>query len=70
MQIARENYMDQKDKKAQPPISIEEIAIHGLTLTEALSEILADKGELMGGSVVERIKKLKNETKAKLVRPN
>jgi hypothetical protein len=62
--------MEQKDKKVQASTSIEEIAIHGMTLTEALYEILADNGVLTGARVVERIKKLKNEAKVNLVRPN
>ena len=47
------------DKSAGAPNSIEEVAIRGTVLTEALYEILADKGILTGDRVIERIKKLK-----------
>ena len=62
--------MDQNDKKVEPPNSIEEVAIRGMALTEALYEILADKGVLTGERVIERIKKLKSEIKVNLSRPN
>ena len=62
--------MNQDDKKDQAPSSIEETAIHGMALTEALFEILADKGILTGERVIERIKKLKSEIKVDLSRPN
>jgi len=62
--------MNQDDKKDQAPSSIEETAIHGMALTEALYEILADKGVLTGERVIERIKKLKSEIKVNLSRPN
>jgi hypothetical protein len=62
--------MDQDDKKVQTPTSIEDIAIRGMSLTEALYEILADKGILTGERVIERIKKLKSEIKVNHGRPN
>jgi hypothetical protein len=64
------NQMDQNDKKVQPPNSIEEVASQGMLLTEALYEILADKGVLTGEGVIERIKKLKSEIKTNPSRPN
>ena len=65
-----ENSMDQDDMKVQAPTSIEEIAIHGRALTEALYEVLADKGILTGENIIERIKKLKSEIKVNLSLPN
>ena len=62
--------MNQDDKKDQAPSSMGETAIHGMALTEALYEILADKGILTGERVIERIKKLKSEIKVDLSRPN
>ena len=62
--------MDQDDKEVQAPTSIEEIAIHGIALTDALYEVLADKGILTGERVIERIKKLKSEIKVNHSRPN
>jgi hypothetical protein len=62
--------MDQNDKKAHAPIPIEELAVRSMALTEALYEILADKGVLTGARVIERIKKLRTETKVNLRRPN
>ncbi len=62
--------MDQDDMKVQAPTSIEEIAIYGRALTEALYEILADKGILTGENIIERIKKLNSEIKVNLSLPN
>jgi len=38
--------MHRNDRSVQAPTSIEEVAIRGMSLTEALYEILADKGVL------------------------
>jgi hypothetical protein len=62
--------MNPDDKNVKTPNSIEEIASRGALITDALYEILADKGVLTGEQVIERIKKLKSETKANLSRPN
>ena len=62
--------MNQDGKKDQARSSIEETAIHGMALTEALYEVLADKGVLTGDRIIERIKKLKSEIKVNLTRPN
>jgi hypothetical protein len=58
---------DHKGAKTNP---IEEMANRGMLLTDALYEILADKGILTGDRVLERIKKLKNQIKVNLSRPN
>ena len=58
------------DKSVGAPNSIKEVAIRGMSVTEALYEILADKGVLTGDRVIERIKKLKSEFKVNLCRPN
>jgi hypothetical protein len=57
--------MDQNDKKLQLPNSIEEVAIRGKAISEALYEVLANKGILTGDRVIERINELKNEVKVK-----
>ena len=62
--------MDRDDMNVKAPISIEEVAIRGMALTEALYEILADKGVLTGDRIIERIKKLRSETKINFNRPN
>ena len=62
--------MNPDDKSAKAPESIEEVAVRAMSLTEALYEILADKGMLTGDRVLERIKKLKSEIKINLSRPN
>lgn len=62
--------MDHNDKKIQAPTAIKEIGFQGMALTEALYEILADNGVLMGDRVIERIKKLTSEVKVILSRPN
>lgn len=50
--------------------SIEELAVYNMLLSEALYELLADKGVVTRAEVTERIKKLKTETKVNLRRPN
>ena len=52
------------------PNSIEEVVIRSKLLTDALYEVLADKGVLTGDQVIERIKHLKNEIKANVSRAN
>lgn len=62
--------MNLDDKKGQSPNSIEEVALRSMSLTEALYEILADKGVLTSNRVIEQVKKLKSEMKVNLNAPN
>ena len=62
--------MNADDKNARAPNSIEEVAIRGMSLTDALYEILADKGIVTADRVLERIKKLKGEIKVNARSPN
>jgi len=62
--------MNADDKSAKAPNSIEEVAIRGMALTDALYEILADKGIVTADRVLERIKKLKGEIKVNARGPN
>jgi hypothetical protein len=57
-------------KTGEVTASIEELAVYNMLLTEAIYEILADKGILTRSEVTERIKKLRTETKVNLKRPN
>jgi hypothetical protein len=50
--------------------SIEELAIYNMLLSEAIYELLADKGILSRAEVTDRINKLKTETKVNLRRAN
>jgi hypothetical protein len=50
--------------------SIEELAIYNMLLSEAIYELLVDKGVVTRAEVTERIKKLRTETKVNLCRPN
>ena len=59
-----------ESKAGEVTASIEEIAIYNMLLSEALYELLADKGLVTRDEVTERIKKLKAETKVNLRRPN
>ena len=52
--------MDAKEGKVKA--AVEEIATYNMLLTEAIYELLADKGILSKEEVVERIQKLKEET--------
>lgn len=57
-------------KTGEVTASIEELAVYNMLLSEAIYELLADKGVLSRAEVTERIKKLKSETKVNLRRPN
>jgi hypothetical protein len=52
--------MDTKEGKVTA--SVEEIASYNLVLTEAIYELLADKGFISKEEVLERVQKLKSET--------
>jgi lipoate synthase len=62
--------MQQDNQTGEVTTSIEELAIYNMVLTEAIYELLADKGVLNRAEVTERIKKLKRETKVNLRPPN
>jgi hypothetical protein len=62
--------MDQNEKTGEVTSSIEELAVYNMLLSEAIYELLADKGILSRAEVTERIKKLKSETKVNFRRPN
>jgi hypothetical protein len=55
--------MKHDDKNGKVTASLEEIAYYNMFLTEAVFELLAEKGILTGAEVLERVKKLKGETK-------
>jgi hypothetical protein len=55
--------MEQNDKTGEVTASIQEIARYNMVLTEAIFELLAEKGILTGIEVKERVEKLKAETK-------
>jgi hypothetical protein len=55
-------------KRGQVTASIEEIALYNMLLTEAIFDLLAEKGVLTSEEVKARIEKLKNETKVNLTR--
>ena len=42
--------------------TIQEVAYYNMFLTEAILELLAEKGILTGEEVLERVKKLKSES--------
>ncbi len=48
--------------------TVEELALYNMLLTEAIFELLAEKGVLDGEEVKRRIEKLKTETKMDLQR--
>lgn len=62
--------MDQNEKTRDTTTSVEELAAKGMFLSEALYEILADKGLVTHAEIIARIRKLKSETKVNLHRPN
>ena len=59
----------QADESGRVSASIDELAIYNMLLVEALVELLAEKGVLTGQEVKDRVKKLRDETKVQLRRP-
>lgn len=55
--------MEQDDKTGKVTATVEEIARYNMVLTEAIFELLAEKGILTGVEVKERVETLKKETK-------
>ncbi len=55
-------------KRGQVTATLEEIALYNMLLTEAIFDLLAEKGVLTREEVKARIEKLKNETKVNLTR--
>jgi hypothetical protein len=55
--------MEQDDKTGKVTATIQEVAHYNMLLTEAIFELLAEKGILTGVEVKERVQKLKRETK-------
>jgi len=53
-------------KRGQVAATLEEIALYNMLLTEAIFDLLAEKGVLTREEVKARIEKLKNETKVNL----
>jgi hypothetical protein len=58
--------MEQDDKTGKVTATIQEIARYNMVLTEAIFELLAEKGILTGAEVKERVQKLKSETALQL----
>ena len=54
--------MGHDDRSGKVTASIQEIAYYYLFVTEAIFELLAEKGVLTGEQILERVKKLKSET--------
>jgi len=57
--------MEQDDKLGQVNATIQEVAHYNMLVTEAIYELLVDRGILSKEEVVERVRKLREETKLK-----
>ena len=54
--------MEQDDKTGKVTTTVQEVAYYNMFLTEAIFELLVEKGILTGEEVLERVKKLKAES--------
>jgi hypothetical protein len=54
--------MEQDEKTGKVTTTIQEMASYNMFLTEAIFELLEEKGILTGEEVLERVKKLKSES--------
>ena len=61
--------MDYDPKSGELISTLEEISLYNMMLTEAMYQILSDKGILTRAEVTERINKLKSETKVNIRHP-
>ncbi len=57
-----EAMMERDEKTGKVTTTIQEVAYYNMFLTEAILELLAEKGILTGEEVLGRVKKLKNES--------
>jgi hypothetical protein len=62
--------MEQNDKTGELTASIAETAIYTMLLSQALFEVLEEKGLVTRAEVTERMKKLKSETASRMWRSN
>jgi hypothetical protein len=62
--------MEQNDKTGELTASIAETAIYTMHLSQALFEILEEKGLVTRAEVTERMKKLESETTNRMWRSN
>ena len=62
--------MAEKDLTGQLTASIAETAIYTMLLSQAIFEILEEKGLVTRAEVTERMHKLENETKNRMPRSN
>jgi hypothetical protein len=61
MSSRRGGKMKQDEKTGKLTATVQEVAYYNMFTTEAILELLAEKGILTGEEVKERIKKLKSE---------
>ena len=61
-QEVAETTVKQDEKTGKVATTIQEVAYYNMFLTEAILELLAEKGILTGEEVLERVKKLKSES--------
>ena len=62
--------MEQNDKTGELTASIAETAIYTMLLSQALFEVLEEKGLVTRAEVTERMKKLESETANRMWRSN
>ena len=62
--------MEQNDKTGELTASIAETVIYSMLLSQALFEVLEEKGLVTRAEVIERMKKLESETANRMWRSN
>jgi hypothetical protein len=60
-QASEEATMERDEKTGKVTTTIQEVEYYNMLLTEAILELLAEKGVLTGEEVLERVKKLKRD---------
>lgn len=62
--------MKRDEKTGTATASVDEVAVYNMLLVESLIELVVEKGILTNAEILQRLEKLKAETKVLLSKPN
>jgi hypothetical protein len=62
--------MKRDEKTGTVTASVDEVAVYNMLLVESLIELVVEKGILTNAEILQRLEKLKAETKVLLSKPN
>jgi hypothetical protein len=62
--------MKRDEKTGTVSVSVDEVTVYNMLLVESLIELVVEKGILTNAEILQRLEKLKAETKVLLSKPN